>query len=46
MRTREQIIADLDKNEIARNRLERRFWKASEKLTDEWEALMEELKNA
>lgn len=45
-RTREDIIKDLDKNMAVRDRITKRFWEKSEELADEWDTLMEELKNA
>lgn len=45
-RTRDDIIAELDQNMAVRDRITKKFWEASEKLADEWETLMEELKDA
>lgn len=38
-----EIITDLEKNGTKRDRLDRNYWKKSEELTDEFEALMKEL---
>lgn len=44
-RTRDDIIKDLDDNMKVRDRITKRFWAKSEQLADEWDVLMEELKN-
>lgn len=38
-----EIIDDLDKNMVRREQLDRVYWRSSEKLNDEWEALMKEM---
>lgn len=42
-RTLEEIVADLDKLEKARDRLDKRYWARSEEFTTQWENLMAEM---